>query len=88
MSVDMIEHIDIDKIEPPVVFIDSHECSINTQLQQLPTHTLIGTQIVKTTHAHLMRDRAAVLAIMVDTPATAHTTGCEEVQTCRIVVTI
>ena len=72
-AMDMIEHIDINEVEPTDVLIFGDERSCNTCLHHLHLHAEISCEIIETSDRDPMCGRGRMLEITINTCTSAHT---------------
>ena len=84
----IVEHIQVDDIQPSDVLVTIYDVPTDAQLQQLPPHARIGFQIVETPQADGIGYRLGMLPVEIDALTRSHQPGMIEVQPRRIVVAI
>ena len=87
-AVDVVEHIDIDEVQPAVVLVEVEQRLPHPGLFHLAAHTLVGSQVVEAAHADLVGHRPAVLTVIVDAATTAHLPRGKVVQAGGVVVAV
>ena len=88
VAVDVVEHIDVDEVQPAVVLVEVNQRGLYVLLKHLASHALVGPQVVEAAHGGGMSDRGCVLAVVVAARTAAHTARGEVVQAGGVVVAV
>ena len=85
-AVEIVEHVEVDEVQPAYVFVYIKYLAGGVELQKLAFHTFVSQQVVEAAKAYAVGYGLGVLAIVIYPSGKTHVAGVEVVQSGCIVV--